>query len=454
MLPGLSTAGWTIDSGVHSKLPEVAMKPLSGRQIALLNVVVIAVALVPLALFSLLFGRVATVDVTAAKRLLNDTNELAFLVDVRSAVAFASNHVAGAINVPFEKLASVTSADQLPTPFHSKRLAVVICETGLSGARAVRRLETLGGALACNVSGGMQAWLAGGEGKKSELPFRPMSRLEQCLPVFIAFVLKPVYMILSLVLIIWLWQQRATDLAILRWGLIWFWLGENGCTVDFLFFARGSDFWEYVHGYGMAAGFAFVVYALLEGFDCRVIKFSPEKERCAALSLCHACIKYVDAPCGLKRLFMVMIPAFALLSLMPLCANFNLTSYDTNIFGTTHNYCHLVSSQLFEWRFCAGLALVSFVASWLALMFKRHKPVAASKVLFAAALGPLSFGMLRMFFVSTFTDNLMWFDVWEEVTEFLFVLGTGAVLWVFRDALFAKKPSELAVTPPAATGNA
>ena len=43
--------------------------------------------------------------------------------------------------------------------------------------------------------------------------------------------------------------------------------------------------------------------------------------------------------------------------------------------------------------------------------------------------------MLRLFFVSTFTDNLMWFDVWEEATELLSVLGIGVVLWVFRETL-------------------
>lgn len=204
--------------------------------------------------------------------------------------------------------------------------------------------------------------------------FRAMAHWQQYLPVFIAFALKPIYMTIGLGLIVWLWRQRARDLAMLRWGLIWFWLGENGCSIDFLFFGRASDFWEYVHGYGMAVGFAMVVYALVEGIDYRVIKFSPEKERCAALSLCRSCMKYAEAPCGLKRLFMVLIPALALLSLMPLCAGLNLTSYNTGIFGKTYNYCHLVSAQLFEWRFCAMLALGLFLAAWFVLVFKRNEP--------------------------------------------------------------------------------
>jgi hypothetical protein len=278
--------------------------------------------------------------------------------------------------------------------------------------------------------------LPGVSATTSNPPFQAMKLLEQWLAVFIAFVLKPAYMLLSLLLIIWLWRQPAADLVALRWGLIWFWLGENGCSVDFLFYSRGSDFWEYVHGYGMAAGFAFVIYALLEGLDHRLVKFSPDTERCSALNLCRGCIKYTETNCGLKRIFALLIPAAMVISVMPLTASFIRTNYDTRILGSVYNYCHLVTSQLFELRFCAGLAFVLLAASALALRFKRNNPVAASKMLFAAALGPLSFGLLRMFFVATFSENLMWFDFWEEITEFLFVLGTAWVLWVFRQALF------------------
>ena len=95
------------------------------------------------------------------------------------------------------------------------------------------------------------------------------------------------------------------------------------------------------------------------------------------------------------------------------------------------------------------MAMTLLVASWVTLKFKRHEPVAASKALLAAALGPLSFGMLRMFFVSTFTDNLLWFDVWEEVTELLFIVAIAVVLWVFREALFARKRIPTMASPTA-----
>jgi hypothetical protein len=189
----------------------------------------------------------------------------------------------------------------------------------------------------------------------------------------------------------------------------------------------------------MVVGFAFVAYALLEGFDQRIVKFSPEKERCAALSLCRACIKYSDAPCGLKRLFTIMTPALAVLALMPFSVDLNTDAYQTEILGKMHHYFHPVSAQLLELRYCPALALLLFTASWLVLLFKRNRPVALAKPLFAGAAGALSFGLLRMFFTLTFRDDLMWFDVWEEVTELLFILGTAAVLWVFRTSLFPSK---------------
>jgi len=401
--------------------------------------------LLPLGLFWLFFARVPSVSVPEAKRLLEQTNAATVLVDVRPASAYESGHAVGAVNWPREKISAASAVQDVP-PFLRDKKLLLMCEVGLSSALAVDKLRTLGVDVR-GVRGGLVAWLDYGDGKKSNLPFRPMSGFEQWLAVIIAFGVKPVYMLVSLLLIIWLWRQRAADLAALRWGLIWFWIGENACSIDFLFFKRSSDFWEYLHGYGMAVSFSFVAYAFLEGFDSRVIKFSPEKERCAALSLCRACAKYTDAPCGLKRLFTVMIPALMALALMPLSAGFQLNAYVTDILGTIHNYYHLASSQLFELRYCPVLALVLLTASWLVLLFKKDRPVPTSKVLLAAAVGPMNFGMLRMFFVATYSDRLGWFDVWEELTELLFVLSAGVVLWVFRHSLFVK--SEIAVQAPA-----
>ena len=129
--------------------------------------------------------------------------------------------------------------------------------------------------------------------------FHCATRIEEWLVIITAFGVKPAYMLISLASVIWLWRQRSPDLVALRWGLMVFWLGEGACAVNFVVFQGYSNLWEYFHNFGMAVGFSFVTYALLEGMDRRLIKYSAAKDRCAALSLCRACIKY-DTGCALR----------------------------------------------------------------------------------------------------------------------------------------------------------
>ena len=411
------------------------------RKIVFGNALAMLLGLLPIALFWVSIGRVPSVGVDEARAELARSPSSVLLLDVRSAARSAVRPLPGAVNVPFETLRTMTSAAELPAGVSDKRL-LVICDAGLKAAPAVRRLRALGLTDVRRVSGGWESWQARGDGTTSPAPLRPMNAFEQWLAVLVAFGVKPVYMLLSFALVVWLWRRRAADLAFLRWGLIWFWLGETGCSIDYLFYARGSDFWEYFHGFGMAVGFAFIAYAALEGIDVRVIKFSPPKERCAAVGLCPACVKSAaDVPCGLKRLFALMIPALAVVALMPLTAGFVAASYDALILGTRTHYHHLMTSQLFELRFCPLLAAGLLAAAWLALMFKRRDPVQASKALLAAGLGPMGFGILRMALVATFRDRLVWFDAWEELTELTAIFAVAAVLWVFRTRLLAPATS-------------
>ena len=126
--------------------------------------------------------------------------------------------------------------------------------------------------------------------------------------------MKPLYMLLSLMLILALRRVQSPDLGSVRWALISFLAGEGFCAVNYIFFQEQSHFVEYLHCSGMVVCFGFAAYAFLEGIDLRIIRFSAENEKCAALSLCDGCIKYTDAPCGLKRLFMVLIPAMSVVS--------------------------------------------------------------------------------------------------------------------------------------------
>jgi hypothetical protein len=247
-------------------------------------------------------------------------------------------------------------------------------------------------------------------------------------------------MLLSLVWIIWLWRRQAADLVALRWGLIIFLAGEMACAVNYIVFGGNSGITDYLHSYGMAVGFSFVAFAALEGMDVRLIKYSPAKDRCAALSLCRACIKYTDVPCGLRRLFSFLIPALVLVSLMLPCAELVPVAHRLNIINATQDFAVPMWAQLFEGRYCAWLSVLLLLVSWGMLLFKRNDPVAAAKLYFAAAMGPMGFALMRLFLRSAYRQDLAWANIWEELTELLFVAGVGLVLWLFRGGLFREEP--------------
>jgi hypothetical protein len=265
-----------------------------------------------------------------------------------------------------------------------------------------------------------------------------MATPEQWLALITAFGIKPFYMLLVFIWVVWLWRRTEPDLAALRWGLIIFWLGENACSINFLFFNCLSDLWEFFHNYGMAVGFGFMAWAVLEGVDNRLLKLSPPKERCAALNLCKTCIKYAPVPCKLQQVFKMLIPAVMVAAALPLFAQIKVVSYNAGVLGSIENYSLMASSQLFENRYCAGLALLLLAASWLVMVIKKSDPVPLAKLLFAAAAGFLSFGLMRLFLSGAFTENLLWYVVWEEWTELIFVMAIGLILWLFRGTILAK----------------
>ncbi len=290
-------------------------------------------------------------------------------------------------------------------------------------------------------------YLGGGANLSAPAPFRSTGLLEQWLLLLTAVVVKPIYVLLSLGLVVWLWRQKAPDLVALRWGLIAFWLGENACTLNFLTRHGNSELLDYLHNFGMAVSFSFITYAALEGVDRRLIKYSAATDRCAALSLCRACIKYADVPCGLRRVFTMLIPATLVVALIPLCAAPEVVSYDTSVVGSPQHFHQSLAGQWFEIRYCPWLAILLLASSWLVLRFKREDPVAPAKVLFAAGLGPLGFGMMRLFLFALDRQDLAWSMVWEEITELLFVIAVAFVLVVFRQSVFVRKAESVVSSP-------
>ncbi|MGD8666554.1 MAG: hypothetical protein PVI38_10690 [Desulfobacterales bacterium] len=279
--------------------------------------------------------------------------------------------------------------------------------------------------------------------------FQNLSFFEQSAAVATAFLIKPIYTILALCIFIFLWKRVEPELKALKWSMIFFFIGENFCAANFLF-TENHDLYlfEYFHSLGMLLSFGFAGYALIEGIDRYAIHFAEPDKKCAFTIFCRRCIKYEPVACGLQSFLIFAGIAAALVALMPLSSELHPVSYNTSIWGTSYNYNHPIIYQLFEFRYFPLLASVLFLAAALILRFGQRNRLHLSKMIFAAALGCFGFSLLRFIVFHGYRTNLVWMDFWEEVTEFIFILGVISVLWYFRRPLF-KRESGSAVADPA-----
>jgi rhodanese-related sulfurtransferase len=374
-------------------------------------------------------------------------------VDIRSPEAYAGTRPEGAINLPWESIRALRSAEGLPEPVRGRTL-LLLCPSGIVAADAARHLRLIGVPEAWNIAGGLHAWIASGAEGAGATPgalglicargetcraVRRSPLHEQWAAVIAGFGVKPAYMVLSLVLIIVLWRSASPELVALRRSMVAFLIGEGFCWVNYVCFRDESHLAEFLHSYGMLVAFGFAAYAVLAGLDRHVLRFTDPERRCAAGALCQACIKQADAPCGLKRTSLLLIPFLIVVGLLPVCAELQMASYNTMILGTPYNWSHAVVYQIFETRFCPAYGAILLGIALVRLMRPGLSGVAAAKAFVAAGLGPIGFGFFRFALFGPFRDDLVWFAFWEEVTEMLFVAAAAWFLWVFRNRLFPRR---------------
>jgi hypothetical protein len=149
-----------------------------------------------------------------------------------------------------------------------------------------------------------------------------------------------------------------------------------------------------------------------------------------------------DVTCAVRRLYLLTIIVFMILTFMPFAADTHEVTYNTAILGTDYNYSHAAIYQLFEIRYCPFVALVFFAAALVTFYVRKADPLPFAKILFASGLGFFGFSMFRLVLFQVYRDNLTWFVFWEEVTELIYVAGIGAVLWIFRAKLFREEEQE------------
>ena len=411
--------------------------------------------LLPLLMFWYFIGRVPTVDPDLAKELLSRPDSDYVLVDTRLPEDYRAGHIEGSISWPYEQIMAVSTKESIPERLKNKKI-ILVCYSGLNTAVAANHLLALGHDHIQSVGGGMESWMSVSDkpcllslrrlktasGEIKSFPWRASTLLEQWAACIAAFGFKPTYMLLSFILILWIRKLFSPDLVALRWGLIGFLTGEAFCAVNYLFLGEDSYFVEYMHSFGMALAFGFSAYALFLALDQRVVRYGDANRKCALLEQCGACIKNTEVPCAVRRLYLLAIIVFMILALMPLAADTYAVTYNTKILGTEYSYSHPAIYQIFEIRYCPIVALIFFAAALVTFYLRKEDPMPFAKILLASGLGFFGFSMFRLVLFQVYRDNLTWFVFWEEVTELIYIVGVGAVLWIFRGRLFSEAEKE------------
>ena len=396
-----------------------------------------------------IFSHVPTVSPMQAKELLEKDPENAIILDVQDTDAYNQLHVQPSINIFYEDILENGLQDNQMNIMQSKKV-VVVCDSGLASAAVTRDLRK-NNIEAFNVEGGIGAWIAQSDSALSDtisfkthkgdkwVPFREVPVHEQWLAVLTGYGVKPIYTILSFVIVVLLWIKKELELIALKYSMIFFFVGENFCAANYLIFNHESYLFEYLHSLGMVLSFGCFAYALFEGIDTYVFHYSDKNKKCVLLGLCVQCIKYEEAPCALKRSFIFMSFATCVVALMPLFAELKMVSYNTIIWETPYNYSHPVVYQLFEIRYLPFVASIGFALTALLLLFKKPDPMPMAKVLFSIAVGAAGFSFFRFVLFHGYQDDLVWMEFWEEITEFVFIAGVLFVLWQFRQTLLGRK---------------
>ena len=394
----------------------------------------------PPLLYGLLFLGAPSISPERAREFISREKEQAVIVDVRQREEYEKFSLKEAINIPLDLLKT-----QPQGPWHqalqNKKHIFVICSTGFLSARATDVLHALGLKQALNVRGGLDAWISVGKrasqrevmvfrtssGEMTGLKQLSLTLLEQVTICVAAFCIKPLYELFSFIIVLLLWKSQEIDLVPLRRAMIAFFLGENACALNFLFFNEQSLLLEFLHMYGMLICFGLTIFALMKAVDLRMIHFSDETKKCALLSLCKRCYKYQAVSCNLRLLFLIAIPSTAILAFMPLTADLGSYFYNGKVFGDDVLFGHFTFQQVLEVRLFPLASLLFSGIALIPLLKSKEKGLETSKILFAIGLGPLSFSLMRFVTFWAYSQNPLWAESWEEITEALFI---ALVFWI------------------------
>jgi hypothetical protein len=230
--------------------------------------------------------------------------------------------------------------------------------------------------------------------------------------------LKPAYLLLCILLLLILWGRGSRPARAVFWGLAALLIGELTCGAVYAAFGRELIVSEHIHSYGMMLEFTFLTYALLDFLDRRVFQnHSGIRPTCA-----------FAAAMGI------------LASFLPLSVSTAPGGYSADLAGFPYAYLRFEFNQWVESRFlpvvCIGMFALACVVS---LRSKQDRLTESAKIFFSIGAGLFVFAMLRLTLGAFFAAQLVWFEFWEEMTQFILVSLLTAILYHFQRGWFSER---------------
>ncbi len=327
---------------------------------------------------------------------------------------------------------------------------VLTCPMGHLAALAVAKAKGQGFSNVFSLHGGIEAWQQSGfpiaKGAAADNPMKPqpplltpISPIQQWATMISGLVFKPLYMFLTLVLILGLRPSADRDITLLRRGLIVFLIGESFCALNYLIFAGGNDLFDSLHGLGMVLMGMLVSWGLAAMLDERIIGLTAPKSACAFKQLCPACWKHKNTVCLLQQLLSILAPALAGLALMPWCAELRSLHQISRVFETEVLYSYSIELQLVDFRLYPLLALIVFLLAWVILL-RGAASLRPAQFFFFLGIGLLSFSLFRFLLLEAFRTTPPWMDFWEEITELFLITGLARFIYLCRKAVGFRLP--------------
>jgi len=387
-----------------------------------------------------------TLSLSAAElRPLLEGESRPIVVDTRCREEYESGHLPGALKVTLNQLEGyLANAD-----ISRDRTIVAVCALGHESLVAAALARTMGFRKAVSLEGGMEKLPSGfplvqGPAPVEERLLRPRvlqaGTFEQVLVTITGLVIKPTYMLLSLVLVVILWRAPGRGLELVRRGLLLFFVGEAFCALNYIFTAGDCESLDIAHGLGMIGMGALVPWGLFLILDQEVPGLQDPDKPCPLLRLCRRCWKREQVPCYLRRLLRFAALVLAAVALLPLASPLVPSRPAVPVFGSTVIYAVDLPVQLLHFRLYPALGALLLAASAIAL--RNRGPISSrTQSLFFWGLGFTSFALFRFFLFQAYRTAPWWADAWEELTELLAVVAVAWGLYVFRDQLGLSRSS-------------